>query len=105
MQFSYSQEGDNYEVANILPSRKKGCPSAPMVWPKIHHSMQKIQEAKKDDLLSLCRSGLIPQEYHAWFNSLEVCTNENSANEKEEESDVMSINDYSYFVKAQSVKQ
>uniref|UniRef100_A0A915JX48 Uncharacterized protein n=1 Tax=Romanomermis culicivorax TaxID=13658 RepID=A0A915JX48_ROMCU len=84
------------KVANILPYWKKGRPSAPMAWPKLHRSMQKIQEAKKGDLLSLCRSGLISQEYHAWFNSLEVCTNENSAMKKKKNR--MSINDYSYCV-------
>jgi hypothetical protein len=31
---------------------------------------QKISAAKKKDLVSLCRSGIIPSEYHDYYKSL-----------------------------------
>lgn len=54
-------------MAKILRPRKKGRPSTSMNWPMLQTGMQKIKKAKKDDLVSLCESGLIPSEYHAWF--------------------------------------
>lgn len=31
-----------------------------------------ISKEKKSDLLNLCRKGIIPEEYHGWYNSLPV---------------------------------
>ena len=31
-----------------------------------------ITEAKKKDLVQLCKEGLIPEELHHWFNTLPV---------------------------------
>jgi hypothetical protein len=38
-------------------------------------SKQQISAAKKKDLVSLCRSGIIPSEYHDYYKSLPSSSN------------------------------
>lgn len=35
-----------------------------------------ISEAKKKDLLKLCKTGTIPEEFHGWYKSLRTEENE-----------------------------
>lgn len=38
--------------------------------PKAYSSPLPISEAKKKDLINLCKKGIIPQELHLWYESL-----------------------------------
>lgn len=52
-----------------------------------------ISEAKKKDLISLCRKGIKPQELHSWYESLPTSNDvqdralEPDVNDESEESD------------------
>lgn len=42
---------------------------------KLYSQPVPITKAKKNDLITLCEKGVIPEEYHGWFSSL-LSTNE-----------------------------
>lgn len=64
--FSYQSQG---EYSELVAYQK--CPGRPQTinLKKLYSSELPISEAKKKDLLKLCRSGVIPKEYHQWFSS------------------------------------
>ena len=53
--------------------------------PRRYEEKQPITVAKKRDLLSLCTSGLIPEDHHAYYNNLSTTTTKSKANEMERE--------------------
>ena len=67
-----SFEENHFEEIRVQSStRAKG---RPLQWPSKLSSLYKsklcISEKKKNDLLSLCNSGLIPEEFHAYYKAL-----------------------------------
>ena len=65
-------EGKHFEEIQVQSStRAKG---RPLQWPNklsfLYKSKLCISEKKKNDLLSLCNSGLIPEEFHAYYKAL-----------------------------------
>ena len=51
----------------VTPVVKCGGSSESTELPRKYKSKQPISAAKKKDLLTLCRTGVIPSEYHEYF--------------------------------------
>jgi hypothetical protein len=42
--------------------------------PPCYNAKLPITQAKKNDLLGLCKKGIIPEEYHPYYHSLPTAT-------------------------------
>ena len=74
---NYTFEKDKFICINAVRScNKRGravtCDEQVPVAEPCFKEKLAISKAKKEDLLSLCRSGIIPEEYHPYYTSLPV---------------------------------
>jgi hypothetical protein len=69
----------------VTPVVKCGGSSESTELPRKYKSKQPISAAKKKDLLTLCRTGVIPSEYHEYFKTL---PSNNSVNDKLPDTDI-----------------
>ncbi|XP_063365176.1 uncharacterized protein LOC134653713 [Cydia amplana] len=76
------QSGSRYRTRNQNKSNPGSVEPPPTPEAFLSHGLKKmydkpltISAAKKKDLLSLCDKGVIPEEYHGWFRSLN-CDND-----------------------------
>ena len=72
--FKYNFE-DEFRVLKVAGTAKRGRTAEPQELTRKYTSRQKISAAKKKDLVSLCRSGIIPSEYHDYYKSLPSSSN------------------------------
>ena len=72
--FKYNFE-DEFRVLKLAGTAKRGRTAEPQELTRKYTSRQKISAAKKKDLVSLCRSGIIPSEYHDYYKSLPSSSN------------------------------
>ena len=66
---------DEFIVLKVAGTAKRGCTAEPQELTRKYTSRQTISAAKKKDLVSLCRSGIIPSEYHDYYKSLPSSSN------------------------------
>lgn len=60
------------EIRTQKRTRVPECMQAP---PKLYKEKLPISLAKKKDLISLCDSGIIPDEFHSYYQSLPAARN------------------------------
>jgi hypothetical protein len=66
---NYTFDPTEFHQINIqTANRQRGRPQAALH--ALYSSKQPISEAKKKDLVSLCRSGIIPEDFHQYYESL-----------------------------------
>lgn len=63
--YSYCFEGE-YRSINVAGRKKKKFAGIE----KLYKKPIPIPQVKKEDLLKLCRTGVIPEEFHGWYASL-----------------------------------
>ena len=61
---------DEFRVLKVGGTAKRGRTAKPQELTRKYTSRQKISAAKTKDLVGLCRSGIIPSEYHDYYKSL-----------------------------------
>ena len=70
---NYSFDESSFLEIDIQDSRSKG---RPQNWPKeldkLYVKKLSISAQKKDDLVNLCRKGIIPEEFQSYFIGLPV---------------------------------
>ncbi len=77
MRFKYDFNEDQYHELCLTPaSAKRRCPSLSDALSRRYKTKLPVSKAKKDDLLSLCRSGVNPEERHAFYHNLPTATNQ-----------------------------
>jgi hypothetical protein len=59
-----------FRVLKVGGTAKRGRTAKPQELTRKYTSRQKISAAKAKDLVSLCRSGIIPSVYHDYYKSL-----------------------------------
>lgn len=70
MQFKYSYNDDSFSCINVRKNQR-GRPLTGGNALKIKYTSKlPISKAKKNDLLSLCKSGFIPNEDHKYYEDL-----------------------------------
>jgi hypothetical protein len=67
--FKYNVE-DEFRVLKVAGTAKQERIAEPQELTRTYTSRQQISAAKKKDLVSLCRSGIIPSEYQDYYKSL-----------------------------------
>ena len=66
--YRYSHDGE-YETLNVFGRGRP--PKMDTVKPVVAYKSQlPVTKSKYDDLVKLCRSGVIPQELHGWYENL-----------------------------------
>ncbi|CAC5366360.1 unnamed protein product [Mytilus coruscus] len=60
----------DFRILKVSATSKRGRQTGDNVLPKKYTSRQQISAAKKKDLVSLCKKGIIPSEYHDFYKSL-----------------------------------
>ncbi|XP_063225537.1 uncharacterized protein LOC134532706 [Bacillus rossius redtenbacheri] len=66
LQYKYEHSGE-YQAIRVLGKGRAACPKQLL---KAYSNPLPISVAKKNDLQKLCRSGIIPEELHGWYNNL-----------------------------------
>jgi hypothetical protein len=61
---------DEFRVLKVAGTVKRGHTAKPQELTRTYTSRRKISAAKKENLERLCRSGIIPSEYHDYYKSL-----------------------------------
>lgn len=75
MNFKYDFDEDHYHELCLTPaSAKRRLPSLSATLSHCYKTKLPVSKAKKDDLLSLCRSGVIPEEHRAFYRALPTAT-------------------------------
>lgn len=77
IKFRYGYDGEYSVLDTTKKTRSKKGPADPgtsgeMILPKAYTSILPITQSKKKDLINLCRTDIIPVEFHSWFQSLPV---------------------------------
>lgn len=77
IKFRYGYDGEYSILDMTKKTRRKKDPGAPgtsgeVIVPKAYTSILPITQSKKNDLINLCRTDIIPVEFHSWFQSLPV---------------------------------
>lgn len=70
--FKTSFDQGNYQTIKVAGERKRGRAAPIKTIPHLYSHKLPISQAKKSDLLSLCSSGIIPEEHHAFYTSLQA---------------------------------
>ncbi|KAK7506012.1 hypothetical protein BaRGS_00002734 [Batillaria attramentaria] len=86
MFFKYSFDEQEYQVLKMIGSSKRRGPPLPSQVPRCYSGKLPISAAKKQDLLSLCQSGVIPVQHHNYYTSL---LSSSTTKEKLPEPDIM----------------
>ncbi|CAC5358594.1 POL5 [Mytilus coruscus] len=61
---------DSFRKMRVTEKTRKGRPVNVMEIPKRYTVKQTVSAAKKKDLLNLCKTGVIPSEYHSFYKGL-----------------------------------
>ncbi|CAI6355658.1 unnamed protein product [Macrosiphum euphorbiae] len=79
VQFKYNLSDEKFMELNVMPNTPKKTPknTSAIVLKKIlkYKDQIPVSEAKKSDLLSLLKSGVIPKEYDSFYNSIPTTKN------------------------------
>lgn len=59
-----------YKPILCTESKRRRVGALPTAIGKLYKSELPISYTKKQDLLKLCQSGVIPEEFHGWYSSL-----------------------------------
>ena len=72
LHFKTSFEEEEFRRIKLIPTKKRGRQSEPIVGelPHLYSAKIPISEAKKEDLMSLCKDGVIPEDHHDFYNGL-----------------------------------
>ena len=70
MFLKYSFDDTEFEALKMIGGGKRRSQPLPKEIPHLYSSKLPIPTAKKQDLMSLCRSGIIPVEHHAFYENL-----------------------------------
>ncbi|XP_077295738.1 uncharacterized protein LOC143917974 [Arctopsyche grandis] len=70
IQYKY-KHADQYSTINVFDSCQIQIPNKVKI---LYKNQLPISEAKKRDLVSLCHSSVIPEEFHAWYLNLPTCS-------------------------------
>lgn len=68
IQFKYNFDED-FRILRVSAASKKGRPFGRTELFRKYTNRQAISAAKKKDLVKLCKTGVIPVEYHEFYNS------------------------------------
>lgn len=68
--FKYNYSEENFEELDVGKSKIRRQPNMPTSLNNLYNAEIPISQAKKTDLMKLCKKGAIPAEYHAWYASL-----------------------------------
>ena len=72
MKFNYDFTAYHYQELCLTPaSAKRRCPLLSTTFSYCYKTQLPVSKAKKDDLLSLCRTGVVPEEHHAFYHHLD----------------------------------
>ncbi|CAI6372732.1 unnamed protein product [Macrosiphum euphorbiae] len=79
VQFKYNLSDEKFMELNVMPNTPKKTPknTKAIVLKKIqkYNNQIPVSDAKKSDLLSLLKSGVIPKEYDSFYNSIPTTKN------------------------------
>lgn len=70
--FKYAFEDADFEAIQVTGKSRRGHPSKESMCepPKKYPGRIPISVAKKNDLISLCKSGVIPEDYHTFYENI-----------------------------------
>ncbi len=61
----------DWQAIPIRPREGVGCPLAvPHEVKGLYRAVLRINNAKKKDLVEMCRKGIIPSEFHGWYRGI-----------------------------------
>ena len=72
--FKYNFD-DEFRVLKVAGTIKRGRTAEPQELTRKYTARQQISAAKKKDLVNLCKSGVIPSEYHEFYKLLPSSSN------------------------------
>lgn len=76
MFFKYDFDEEDFRFLRLMGSAKRSRPDLKKAIPRLYKGKLPVSEAKRCDLLSLCKSQIIPPEHHPFYEALLVSSAE-----------------------------